>query len=85
MLRESRQRRTSVGSLHCDQRREVSKELLRGETGSGSDKDGNDSIAVRSIQRFTLGFDHRIIDGADAGKFMTDFKNYLENWSEDIG
>jgi len=50
-----------------------------------TDKDGNDSIAIRNIQRFTLGFDHRIVDGADAGKFMTDFKNYLENWSEDIG
>jgi pyruvate dehydrogenase E2 component (dihydrolipoamide acetyltransferase) len=50
-----------------------------------TDKDGQDSIAIRSIQRFTLGFDHRIIDGSDAGKFMTDFKNYLENWSEDIG
>ncbi|MEO7027815.1 MAG: 2-oxoglutarate dehydrogenase, E2 component, dihydrolipoamide succinyltransferase [Acidobacteriaceae bacterium] len=50
-----------------------------------TDKDGNDSIAIRSIQRFTLGFDHRTIDGADAGKFMSDFKAYLENWSEDIG
>jgi 2-oxoglutarate dehydrogenase E2 component (dihydrolipoamide succinyltransferase) len=50
-----------------------------------TDKDGQDTIAVRSIQRFTLGFDHRIIDGADAGKFMSDFKAYLENWSEDIG
>jgi len=50
-----------------------------------TDKDGNDFIAIRSIQRFTLGFDHRIVDGADAGKFMTDFKNYLENWNEDIG
>ncbi len=49
------------------------------------DKDGGDVIAIRSIQRFTLGFDHRIIDGSDAGKFMTDFKTYLENWSEDIG
>lgn len=49
------------------------------------DKDGGDVIAVRSVQRFTLGFDHRIIDGSDAGKFMTDFKNYLENWNEDIG
>ena len=49
------------------------------------DKDGGDVIAVRSVQRFTLGFDHRIIDGSDAGKFMTDFKSYLENWSEDIG
>ena len=50
-----------------------------------TDKDGNDSIAIRNIQRFTLGFDHRIVDGADAGKFMSDFKAYLENWSEDIG
>jgi 2-oxoglutarate dehydrogenase E2 component (dihydrolipoamide succinyltransferase) len=50
-----------------------------------TDKDGNDMIAIRSIQRFTLGFDHRIVDGADAGKFMSDFKAYLENWSEDIG
>ncbi len=50
-----------------------------------TDKEGNESIAIRFIQRFTLGFDHRIIDGSDAGKFMTDFKSYLENWSEDIG
>ena len=50
-----------------------------------TDKDGQDTIAIRTIQYFTLGFDHRIIDGADAGKFMSDFKAYLENWSEDIG
>jgi pyruvate dehydrogenase E2 component (dihydrolipoamide acetyltransferase) len=50
-----------------------------------TDKDGQDTIAIRTIQYFTLGFDHRTIDGADAGKFMSDFKTYLENWSEDIG
>jgi len=50
-----------------------------------TDKEGNDTIAIRSIQYFSLGFDHRIVDGADAGKFMSDFKAYLENWSEDIG
>ena len=50
-----------------------------------TDKDGQDSIAIRWIQRFTLGFDHRIVDGADAGKFMTDFKNYLQNWNEELG
>jgi 2-oxoglutarate dehydrogenase E2 component (dihydrolipoamide succinyltransferase) len=50
-----------------------------------TDADGQDTIAIRSIQRFTLGFDHRIVDGADAGKFMTDFKNYLQDWNEDIG
>jgi 2-oxoglutarate dehydrogenase E2 component (dihydrolipoamide succinyltransferase) len=50
-----------------------------------TDKDGADSIAIRTIQYFALGFDHRIVDGSDAGKFMSDFKSYLENWSEDIG
>jgi len=50
-----------------------------------TDKEGQDTIAIRTIQRFTLGFDHRTIDGADAGKFMTDFKNYLQDWSEDLG
>jgi len=50
-----------------------------------TDKEGNDTIAIRTIQYFTLGFDHRIVDGADAGKFMSDFKAYLENWAEDIG
>ena len=48
------------------------------------DKDGADVIAIRSVQRFTLGFDHRIIDGSDAGKFMGDFKAVLENWSEEV-
>ena len=50
-----------------------------------TDKDGADSIAIRSIVRLSLGFDHRIIDGADAGKFMSEVKSTLENWSEDIG
>jgi 2-oxoglutarate dehydrogenase E2 component (dihydrolipoamide succinyltransferase) len=50
-----------------------------------SDESGSDSIAVRSIIRLTLGFDHRIVDGADAGRFMQEVKKYLENWNEDIG
>jgi pyruvate dehydrogenase E2 component (dihydrolipoamide acetyltransferase) len=48
-------------------------------------EDGTDSIAVRHMIHLTLGFDHRIIDGADAGKFMAEMKKYLENWAEDIG
>ena len=48
-------------------------------------EDGTDSIAVRNFIHLTLGFDHRIIDGADAGKFMAELKKYLENWNEDIG
>jgi len=50
-----------------------------------TDKDGQDTIAIRSMQHFSLGFDHRIVDGSDAGKFMADFKSFLENWSEPIG
>jgi len=50
-----------------------------------TDENGSDAIAIRSIIRLTLGFDHRIIDGADAGRFMAELKKYLENWNEDIG
>ena len=50
-----------------------------------TDEHGSDSIAIRNIIRLTLGFDHRIIDGADAGRFMAEMKKYLENWTEDIG
>ena len=49
-----------------------------------TDEHGNDSIAIRSVQHFCLGFDHRIIDGADAGRFMNEFKKTLENWNQDI-
>ncbi|MFC5864372.1 2-oxoglutarate dehydrogenase, E2 component, dihydrolipoamide succinyltransferase [Acidicapsa dinghuensis] len=50
-----------------------------------TDAEGNDTIAIRSTQHFCLGFDHRIIDGADGGKFMAEFKKTLENWDGDIG
>ncbi len=50
-----------------------------------TDAEGNDTIAIRSIQRFCLGFDHRLIDGADACKFMSEFKRTLEGWDREIG
>jgi pyruvate dehydrogenase E2 component (dihydrolipoamide acetyltransferase) len=50
-----------------------------------TDEAGNDSIAIRSIIRLTLGYDHRIIDGADADRFMVAVRSYLENWTEEIG
>ncbi|MGH9590546.1 MAG: 2-oxoglutarate dehydrogenase, E2 component, dihydrolipoamide succinyltransferase [Terracidiphilus sp.] len=58
---------------------------LRKEPVVVTDAQGNDSIAIRSVQYFCLGFDHRIIDGAGAWKFMSEFKKTLENWSGDIG
>jgi pyruvate dehydrogenase E2 component (dihydrolipoamide acetyltransferase) len=50
-----------------------------------TDKDGADSIAIRSVVHLTLGYDHRIIDGALADQFMLVAKKSLENWSEEVG
>jgi pyruvate dehydrogenase E2 component (dihydrolipoamide acetyltransferase) len=50
-----------------------------------TDSDGNDSIAIRSIVHLTLGYDHRLIDGAVADQFMAFVKKTLENWSEEVG
>jgi 2-oxoglutarate dehydrogenase E2 component (dihydrolipoamide succinyltransferase) len=58
---------------------------LRKEPAVLTDAEGNDTIAIRSMQYYCLGFDHRTIDGADAGKFMLEFKDALENWNQAIG
>jgi len=50
-----------------------------------TDDAGSDSIAIRSVVHLTLGYDHRLIDGAVADQFMAYLKKVLENWSEDIG
>jgi pyruvate dehydrogenase E2 component (dihydrolipoamide acetyltransferase) len=50
-----------------------------------TDADGNDSIAIRSVVHLTLGYDHRLIDGAIADQFMDLVKKTLENFSEEVG
>src|SRR5437867_12402377 len=40
--------------------------------------DGEDYIAIRQLAYFALSFDHRIIDGADAEKFLAHVKEQLE-------
>ena len=50
-----------------------------------TDAEGNDTIAIRSVVHLTLGYDHRVIDGAVADQFMAQVKKNLEGWSEDIG
>jgi pyruvate dehydrogenase E2 component (dihydrolipoamide acetyltransferase) len=40
----------------------------------------DDAIAVRPMAYLTLGYDHRIIDGAVADQFMSHVKHALENW-----
>ncbi len=50
-----------------------------------TDADGNDSIAIRSVVHLTLGYDHRLIDGAVADQFMELVKKTLEDFSEEVG
>ena len=40
----------------------------------------NDAIAIRQMAYLNLSFDHRIIDGAQADKFLSKIKNTLEGW-----
>ena len=49
-----------------------------------TDKDGNDSIAIRSMMHLSIGYDHRIIDGAVADQFMSEVKKFLEGWNEEL-
>jgi len=57
---------------------------LRKEPVVLTDAEGNDAIAIRSMQMYCLGFDHRLIDGADSGKFMLEFKRVLETWDRKL-
>jgi len=49
-----------------------------------TDKEGNDTIAIRSMITMAIGFDHRVVDGAVADQFMMVVKSALENWSETL-
>ncbi|HXB86378.1 2-oxoglutarate dehydrogenase, E2 component, dihydrolipoamide succinyltransferase [Mycobacterium sp.] len=51
------------------------------------DDTGNESIGVRSICYLPLTYDHRLIDGADAGRFVTTIKHRLEEgaFEADLG
>jgi 2-oxoglutarate dehydrogenase E2 component (dihydrolipoamide succinyltransferase) len=40
--------------------------------------DGEDTIAIRTCAYFSLSFDHKVVDGADADRFMADLKQALE-------
>ena len=40
--------------------------------------DGEDTIAIRTCAYFSISFDHKVVDGADADRFMADLKRSLE-------
>jgi len=47
-----------------------------------TDQTGADAIAIRSIMNLTLTYDHRLVDGALAGRFLRDLRARLQDWSE---
>jgi|WetSurMetagenome_2_1015567.scaffolds.fasta_scaffold00037_16 2-oxoglutarate dehydrogenase E2 component (dihydrolipoamide succinyltransferase) len=47
--------------------------------------DDGDVIAIRHIMILSLSYDHRVIDGALAGKFLNRVKEILENYNPDLG
>jgi 2-oxoglutarate dehydrogenase E2 component (dihydrolipoamide succinyltransferase) len=47
--------------------------------------DGSDSIAIRSICHISIGYDHRVIDGAVADQFLRAVAQFLEKWNEPLG
>ena len=46
------------------------------------DELGQDVIAIRPLMNLTLTYDHRLVDGALAGRFLRDLKQKLETWDE---
>jgi pyruvate dehydrogenase E2 component (dihydrolipoyllysine-residue acetyltransferase) len=44
---------------------------------------GNDVLAIRPIMNITLTYDHRLVDGALAGRFLHDVRENLQTWGED--
>jgi pyruvate dehydrogenase E2 component (dihydrolipoamide acetyltransferase) len=50
-----------------------------------TDPEGNDYFAVAHILHVSLGYDHRVVDGAVADQFLSVVKKKLEQWDEDIG
>jgi 2-oxoglutarate dehydrogenase E2 component (dihydrolipoamide succinyltransferase) len=47
-----------------------------------TDDNGADAIAIRSMMNLTLTYDHRLVDGALAGRFLRDLRDRLESWGE---
>jgi len=50
-----------------------------------ADEQGNDALGIRTVGYLALSFDHRLIDGADADKFMASVKKTLEKGEFDLG
>ncbi len=51
------------------------------------DSDGGETIAIRSMVYLALSYDHRVVDGADAARFLVTLKDRLEEgrFESDLG
>ena len=47
-----------------------------------TDDTGQDAIAIRPMMNLTLTYDHRLVDGALAGRFLRDLRARLQDWGE---
>jgi pyruvate dehydrogenase E2 component (dihydrolipoamide acetyltransferase) len=47
-----------------------------------TDENGADAISIRSMMNLTLTYDHRLVDGAYAGRFLRDLRERLQGWGE---
>lgn len=49
--------------------------------------DGSEAIAVRNLMYLSLTYDHRLLDGADAARYVTEVKTVLEStdWEQEVG
>ncbi|MCA1579990.1 MAG: 2-oxo acid dehydrogenase subunit E2 [Acidobacteria bacterium] len=50
-----------------------------------TDENGNDALGIRTVGYLALSFDHRLIDGADADRFLASVKKTLEKGEFDLG
>ena len=66
-------RRTEADELHIPREAEV--EIVETDRGE-------DVIAIRPIMNLTLTYDHRLVDGALAGRFLRDLREKLQTWDE---
>jgi len=46
--------------------------------------DGSDAIGIRTLGMLALSFDHRIVDGADADRFLADLRQTLQEFPEEL-
>ena len=74
--------RTLLTSIAEEAARVVGLDVAKVTDVANDDGLGQDMIAIRPIMNLTLTYDHRLVDGALAGRFLRDLRERLESWDE---